>query len=61
MIFQVGTRCVNATYTANPDGTIEVLNQAVNRLNEYTSIRGTARVKDTAKPAALVVEFDNPS
>lgn len=36
-------------------------NQAVNLLDEYTSIRGTARVKNASEPAAFVVTFDNPS
>jgi apolipoprotein D and lipocalin family protein len=61
MVFQIGTRCVNATYTANTDGTVGVWNQAVNRDGQYTSIRGTARVKDAAQPAALAVTFDNPA
>lgn len=61
MPFQVGTRCVNATYTANSDGTVGVWNQAIDRSGAYTSIRGSARVKDPAEPAALQVTFDNPS
>ena len=60
MIFQVGTKCVNATYTANADGSVGVWNQAIDGLGKYTSIRGTARVKDPSEPAALVVVFDNP-
>ena len=60
MIFQVGTKCVNATYTGNADGSIGVWNQAIDGQGKYTSIRGTARVKDPAEPAALTVVFDNP-
>ena len=61
MPFQVGTKCVNATYTANADGTVGVWNQAINGAGQYTNIRGTARVKNSAEPAALAVTFDNPS
>lgn len=61
MPFQVGTKCVNATYTANADGTVGVWNQAIDRSGQYTSIRGTAKVKNPAEPAALAVTFDNPS
>ncbi|UJR23794.1 hypothetical protein I4U23_026771 [Adineta vaga] len=60
IIFEIGSRCVNATYTPNPDGSVAVWNQAVNLLGDYTSIRGTARVKNASEPAAFVVTFDNP-
>ncbi|CAF1177883.1 unnamed protein product [Adineta ricciae] len=60
IIFETGSRCVNATYSPNPDGSVAVWNQAVNLLDEYTSIRGTARVKNASEPAAFVVTFDNP-
>ena len=57
----MGSKCVNATYTANTDGTVGVFNQAINGLGAYTSIRGFAKVKDPSEPAALSVVFDNPS
>jgi hypothetical protein len=38
-----------------------VWNQAVNWLDDYTSIRGTAKVKNASEPGAFVVTFDNPS
>ncbi|CAF1007729.1 unnamed protein product [Adineta steineri] len=60
IIFEVGSRCVNATYTPNSDGSVAVWNQAVNILGDYTSIRGTARVKNASEPAAFVVTFDSP-
>ena len=60
MIFQMGTKCVNATYTANADGSVGVWNQAIDRSGQYTSIRGTARGKNADDPAALEVVFDNP-
>ena len=60
-IFEIGSKCVNATYTANPDGTVGVWNQDVNLLGDYTSIRGIAKVKDPSEPAAFIVTFDNPS
>lgn len=56
----MGTKCVNATYTANADGSVGVWNQAVDRSGQYTSIRGTAQVKNADDPAALEVTFDNP-
>jgi lipocalin len=52
---------VNATYTPNADGTVGVWNQAVNWLGDYSSIRGTAKVKNASEPAAFIVTFDNPS
>lgn len=61
VIFQVGNKCVNATYTGNADGSIGVFNQAINGLGAYTSIRGFAKVKDPSDPAALSVVFDNPN
>jgi len=61
ILFEVGDRCVNATYTANSDGTVGVWNQAVNFLGDYSSIRGTAKVKNASEPAAFVVTFNSPS
>jgi lipocalin len=60
IIFEVGSRCVNATYTPNADGTVGVWNQAVNFMGDYTSIRGSAKVKNASEPAAFIVTFDNP-
>ncbi len=51
---------MNATYTPNPDGTVGVWNQAINFLGDYTSIRGSAKVKNASEPAAFIVTFDNP-
>ena len=48
---------MNATYTANADGTVGVWNQAVNWLGDYTSIRGSAKVKNASEPAAFIVTF----
>jgi len=45
----------------NADGSVGVWNQAVNYLDDYTSIRGSAKVKNASEPAAFVVTFDNPS
>ena len=56
----MGSKCVNATYTDNKDGTVGVWNQDVNLLGNYTSIRGTAKVKDPSEPAAFIITFDNP-
>ena len=61
VIFEFGSRCVNATYTLNADGSVGVWNQEINWLDDYESIHGTARVKNASEPAAFVVTFDNPS
>ena len=45
----------------NSDGTVGVWNQAVNWLGDYTSIHGTARVKNASEPGAFIVTFDNLS
>ncbi|CAF1066646.1 unnamed protein product [Rotaria sordida] len=60
IIFETGAKCVNATYTSNPDGTVAVWNQAINWLGEYTSIRGTAKPKSASEPGAFIVTFDSP-
>ncbi|CAF1097004.1 unnamed protein product [Didymodactylos carnosus] len=59
IIFELGSRCVNATYTLNPNGTVDVFNQEINLMGEYTSIHGTATVKDPKVPAAFVVQFNS--
>ncbi|CAF1174293.1 unnamed protein product [Rotaria sp. Silwood1] len=61
IIFELGAKCVNATYTLNDDGSIGVWNQAVNLFGHYTSINGTAKVKNSAQPGALVVSFNSPN
>lgn len=61
MIFEIGSKCVNATYTANDDGSVGVFNQAIGFFGGYTSIKGSARVKNSMEPAALEVVFDKPS
>ena len=58
MIFQIGSICVNATYTPNPDGSFGVWNQAIDTLTGYTGIHGTARVKNASEPAAFDVTFN---
>jgi lipocalin len=59
VVFEIGSSCVNATYTANPNGTVSVFNQDINLFGKYANIRGIARVKDPAVPAAFLVTFDN--
>lgn len=61
VVFEIGSKCVNATYTANPDGSVGVWNQELNWLDDYLSIHGNARVKNASEPAAFIVTFDNPS
>ncbi|CAF1329326.1 unnamed protein product [Adineta steineri] len=61
IIFEIASRCENATYTANDNGTVGVWNQAVTAYSGYYSIHGIARVKDPAEPGALEVIFTNPA
>ncbi|CAF2459638.1 unnamed protein product [Rotaria sp. Silwood2] len=60
IIFEIASKCENATYTANDNGTVGVYNQAITAYGGYYSIRGIARVKDPSDPAALGVIFSNP-
>ena len=60
VIFEIGSKCVNATYTLNADGTVGVWNQAINLLGQYSTIRGSASVKNSMQPAALEVIFEKP-
>merc|ERR1711911_50806 len=60
VIFEVGQRCVRATYTDNGDGTIGVLNEATGLFGGPVSISGTAR--QTAPPSGkLAVSFPSAS
>ncbi|CAF1389164.1 unnamed protein product [Rotaria magnacalcarata] len=59
IIFELGSKCVNATYTAKDDGSVGVWNQAINIFGKYSSIKGSARAKNAMEPAALEVKFDN--
>jgi apolipoprotein D and lipocalin family protein len=60
IIFEIASKCENATYTANPNGTVGVYNQAVVAFTGYYTIRGIARPKDPAVPGALEVIFVDP-
>jgi apolipoprotein D and lipocalin family protein len=60
IIFEIATKCENATYTANPNGTVGVWNQAVTDYSGYYSIRGIAIVKNASEPGALEVIFSDP-
>ncbi|CAF0930090.1 unnamed protein product [Adineta ricciae] len=60
IIFEVASKCENATYTANDNGTVGVWNQAITEYSGYYSIHGIAQVKDPAEPGALEVIFSNP-
>lgn len=57
-IFQPGTKCDNATYTLNSDGTVDVFNQAINAQGQYQSFRGVAKVVDPNIPAAFILTSD---
>jgi apolipoprotein D and lipocalin family protein len=54
--FQKGCAASTATYSLNPDGTVDVLNQC-RKEGELTAARGTAWVPDPADPAKLRVRF----
>jgi len=56
-VFESGGKCTNATYTANPDGTVGVFNQQIDSNGKYASIQGYAEVKDRNVPGALKVTF----
>lgn len=60
IIFEVASKCENATYTLNPNGTVGVWNQAVTRYSGYYSIHGIGVAKDPQNPAALEIIFTNP-
>jgi len=55
--FEIGGKCITATYTLRPDGKIGVTNRQINRiLGHENSITGTA-VADDKEPAKLKVTF----
>ena len=58
VIYEVGSTCVNATYTLNADGSVHVLNQAINFLGQFSTIEGTATVKNASEPAAFELVFN---
>lgn len=58
VIYEVGSTCVNATYTLNADGSVHVLNQAINFLGQFSNIEGTATVKNASEPAAFDLVFN---
>ncbi len=60
IVFEVATKCENATYSANDNGTVGVWNQAVTDYSGYYSIRGIAIVKNASEPGALQVIFSDP-
>ncbi|CAG7784742.1 unnamed protein product [Allacma fusca] len=57
--FETGGKCVLATYTLNPNGTIQVRNSNIhNATGVYDQIIGSARLADpTGKQAKLLVTF----
>jgi len=57
-VFQIGGKCVRATYTDNGDGTVGVFNEQIKKFTgNYGSINGTARLADPGY-AEFVVNFD---
>lgn len=60
-IFEISSKCVNATYVLNADSTVGVWNRAINRLGQYSSICGSTTLENSAEPGALDVTFGNPA
>ncbi|XP_046382926.1 apolipoprotein D-like [Ischnura elegans] len=57
-VFEIGAKCVTATYTMNPNGTIDVLNENINSVSGIkSSIEGYATIVDPDDPAKLAVRF----
>ncbi|KAG8037733.1 hypothetical protein G9C98_005944 [Cotesia typhae] len=65
MIFELGGKCVTANYSANSDGTVNVVNSQISSITgSESSITGTARVDDEAcnntTCGKLIVTFPMP-
>lgn len=60
IIFEIASKCENATYTDNHNGTVGVYNQAVTAYSGYYTIHGVGIAKDPSNPAALEIIFSNP-
>ncbi|CAF2043008.1 unnamed protein product [Rotaria magnacalcarata] len=60
IIFEIASKCENATYTDNHNGTVGVYNQAITAYGGYYTIHGVAVAKDPSEPGALEVIFSNP-
>jgi len=62
IFFQIGTKCVKATYSQNDDGSIRVQNQGVNSFTgKETDIVGRAYAPDASIPSKLKVSFSTGS
>jgi hypothetical protein len=57
---EVASKCENATFTGNSNGTMNVWNQGVTELNGYYSHRGLATVKKPSEPAAFIIHLTTP-
>lgn len=60
IVFEIASKCENATYSANPNGTLGVWNQAVTAYGGHYNISGIAIAKNASEPAALEVIFSEP-
>ena len=58
MTGELGETCVQANYTAQPDGSIRLENRGKKPDGSIDSITGTATVEDPAYPASFSVLFD---
>ncbi|KAG5872377.1 hypothetical protein JTB14_018029 [Gonioctena quinquepunctata] len=54
---EVGGKCISAEYSANPNGTVRVLNKQINAFGKPSSIEGNARLDSDNGEAKLLVSF----
>ena len=54
---EIGSKCENETFVANPDGTMNVWNQYVNQIRGYNSHRGVAVATKPTEPAAFLIRM----
>ncbi|CAF4021793.1 unnamed protein product [Rotaria sp. Silwood1] len=60
-IKEVDTKCDNDTYTANANGTMNVLSQGLHTLTGYYSHRGLAKPWTHLEPAAFLIHYTDSS
>lgn len=59
--FEENLNNVTATYSLNPDGTVQVVNKGYNfKTNEWESATGKAKFRESKNTAALKVSFFGP-
>ena len=56
-IFSLGAKCITAEYTANPDGSIKVVNKQITANGQASQIEGRATVEPNSNNTKLRVGF----